>query len=195
MASPYTDEQLLNILRDLADELGRAPTTREIVARPSLPCPNTYANRFGSWRAALACLGLRPPRERNTRYAAAEMIAILRDTGNELGRAPSMREFKQLNPDGPDPTSYGYRFGNWNTALEAAGLSARRTRAPAYTDETLLEILSNLIDDLGRAPTVRELLALPGLPSPTTYRNHFGNWNAALEAAGLEPNRRTLEGD
>jgi hypothetical protein len=194
MALPYTDQQLLDILRALADELGRAPSTREMLTRPGLPSPSTYVNRFGSWRAALARLGLQPPREGNTRYTTAEMIAILRDAGNELGRAPSMREFRQLHPDGPDPTSYGHRFESWNAALKAAGLSARRARTPAYTDETLLEILRNLIDNLGRAPTVRELLAHPDHPSPTTYRNHFGSWGAALRAAGLEPNHKKRKG-
>lgn len=191
---PYTDEQLLDILRDLAGELGQAPTMLEMRACPGRPSPVTYINRFGSWRAALARLRLRP-RRKPPRHTTAEMIGILQDVANELGRAPSKKEFKQLRPNGPSPSSYAYRFKSWNAALEAAGLEIRYHHTPAHDDETLLKTLHDLAGKLGRTPTMRELQAYPGLPSRSAYTRRFGNWNAALEAAGLEPNRRTLGGD
>ena len=39
MAS-YTDERLLEILRDLAAKLGRSPLIRELFARRDLPSPS-----------------------------------------------------------------------------------------------------------------------------------------------------------
>ena len=186
----YTDQQLLDILSDLADELGRPPTKVEMLARPGRPSPVTYINHFGSWRAALAQLRLRP-RQKPPRYTAAEMIGILQDVANELGRAPSKGELEQLRPGGPSPSGCAYRFKSWNAALEAAGLEIHYHHTPAHDDETLLKILRDLTDKLGRTPTMRELRTYPGLPSRSAYARHFGSWNAALEAAGLEPNRRT----
>ena len=189
MASPYTDQQLLDILNDLTDELGQPPTKLEMLARPGYPSPVTYINRFGSWHAALARLRLRP-RQKPPRYTTAEMIAVLQDVANELGRAPSKGELEQLRPGGPSPSGYAYRFKSWNAALKAAGLEIHYHHTPTHNDETLLQTLRDLANKLGRTPTMRELQIYPGLPSRSAYARHFGTWNAALEAAGLEPNRQ-----
>jgi hypothetical protein len=191
MPSPYTDQQLLDILRDLAAELGRSPTVQELLARPGLPSHSTYFNRFASWNAALEAAGLET-RPWRPDYTDAQLLDVLRDLAAELGRTPTRGDLL-ARPDLPSPTAYTGHFGNWNAALEAAGLEPCR-RAPhrraAYTNEQLLAILRHLAAELGRPPTDRELRARRDLPPPTAYRKHFGSWNAALEAAGLETRRR-----
>jgi hypothetical protein len=56
----YGREELLDILRALAEELGHAPTMVELWQRDDLPRPSTYKVRFGRWNAALREAGLTP---------------------------------------------------------------------------------------------------------------------------------------
>jgi hypothetical protein len=49
----------------------------------------------------------------------------LRDLDVELGHPPSQAELREREVL-PHPSTYKYRFGSWNKALEAAGLTPRR---------------------------------------------------------------------
>lgn len=118
-------ETLLEMLRQLADQLGRAPTTADLAQR-GLPCDVTYAKHFGSWRAALAEIGLQP-KVGNTRYQRDELLSILRQLDLELGHSPSQAELGQTGRL-PSPSTYKYYFGGWNRALEAAGLTPRHPK-------------------------------------------------------------------
>jgi hypothetical protein len=119
----YDRETLLEMLRELVAKLGRTPVCREL-SQLGLPWAQTYANHFGSWTAALAELGLEP-KVGNTRYERDELLAVLRDLDRELGHAPSQAELRKREGL-PHPSTYKYRFGSWNKALEAAGLTPRR---------------------------------------------------------------------
>jgi uncharacterized protein YejL (UPF0352 family) len=185
MAARYSDQQLLAILRDLAADLGRSPTIQELLARPGLPAPRTYANHFGNWNAALEAAGLET-RPHIPAYTDKQLLNILRDLAADLGRAPTIQELLARS-DLPSPRTFAGHFGNWNKALEAAGLEPRPgTGDLAYSDEYLLDALRDLAAELGRSPTGQELLDSHDLPRPGTYVHRFGNWNAALKAAGLE---------
>jgi hypothetical protein len=118
----YDRETLLEMLREAIAELGRTPVGREL-AELGLPWAATYAKHFGSWAAALAELGLEP--KGNTRYGRDELLDVLRDLDVELGHAPSQAELRERERL-PHPSTYKYRFGSWNKALEAAGLTPRR---------------------------------------------------------------------
>jgi hypothetical protein len=59
-----------------------------------------------------------------------------------------------------------------------------------YTDEEILTELRSSAVRLGRSPTMREFAADPGAGvHPQTVIEHFGTWNAAKRAAGLQPRR------
>jgi len=59
-----------------------------------------------------------------------------------------------------------------------------------YTDEEILEELRACAERLGRSPTMREFAADPEAAAhPQTVIEHFGTWNAAKRAAGLQPRR------
>jgi len=194
MASPYTDERLIEILRNLAAELGRPPTGKEMLARPGLPSPSTYVCRFGSWSKAKAAAGLDPRRRRRPQiYTDEQLLDILRDLAAELNRPPTQLELAACR-DVPSPAAYYSHFGSWNAALEAAGLEARHQHTPAYDDEQLLAILRDLAAELNKTPTCRDLAIRRDLPASSVYDRHFGSWNRALEMVGLEPNRRPKRG-
>lgn len=118
----YDRETLLEHLRDLAETLGRTPRRTDLEATGG-PCPRTYQSHFGSWSEALVEAGLEvePP---SKRYEREELVEILRALAQQLGHAPSMAELWRRE-DLPTPSTYKYRFGRWNAALEEAGLTPR----------------------------------------------------------------------
>lgn len=59
-----------------------------------------------------------------------------------------------------------------------------------YTDEEILAELRGSAERLGRSPTMREFAAdREASVHPQTVIEHFGTWNAAKRAAGLQPRR------
>lgn len=59
-----------------------------------------------------------------------------------------------------------------------------------YTDEEILAELRSSAARLGRSPTMREFAAdAEASVHPQTVIEHFGTWNAAKRAAGLQPRR------
>lgn len=59
-----------------------------------------------------------------------------------------------------------------------------------YTDEEILAELRGSAARLGRSPTMREFATDPDARvHPQTVIEHFGTWNAAKRAAGLQPRR------
>jgi hypothetical protein len=56
----YGCDELLDILRAFAEDLGHVPSKAELKKRDDLPSPTAYWNRFGGWNAALREAGLTP---------------------------------------------------------------------------------------------------------------------------------------
>lgn len=50
----YDNDDLLAMLRRVANDLDRVPRCRDLLAIDGAPSPATFANRFGSWRHAVA---------------------------------------------------------------------------------------------------------------------------------------------
>lgn len=72
------------------------------------------------------------------------------------------------------------RFGSWNAALEAAGVSVgKRWRVP---DEELFANLAELWTRLGRQPRRDDLGRSGSRFSSSTYEQRFRGWRKALEA-------------
>jgi hypothetical protein len=117
------------------------------------------------------------------RYSDEDILEELRAAAKRLGRSPTMREFARDPEAGVHPQTVIEHFGTWNAAKRAAGLYPRRF----LTREELLEQLRALGDELGRAPTARDLSARRrSLPSPSLYAHTFGSLANALREAGFE---------
>lgn len=54
----YTDEELLDALRELAEQLGRTPKNDDVDALPDFPGRKAFSNHFGTWNNALRAAGL-----------------------------------------------------------------------------------------------------------------------------------------
>ena len=114
----YTDDQILDELRASAERLGRSPTMREFAADPQTTVhPQTVIEHFGSWNAAKRQAGL-VPRRFATR---AELLRLLRELGEELGRPPSAKDIDARKRSMPSKSLYWHTFGSLTNALREAG--------------------------------------------------------------------------
>ena len=126
--------------------------------------------------------------EDNT-YTDAYLIQTLQTLQQELDRAPTVLDVRNLGEILPDVSTYERRFGSWIEALQAAGIEGAHNRS----DETILRQLARLASRLDRAPTKREVDADDTTASSGMYRNRFGSFSKAVEAALALTNSDTLE--
>ena len=83
-------------------------------------------------------------------YSDEELIEDLQRVIDELGRAPTAREYNEHGV--ASASTVDRRFESWADALRSLGYEPQGT----YTDEELKDDLQRVIDKLGRAPTVEE---------------------------------------
>ena len=114
----YTNEQILEKLRDSAERLGRSPTMREFAGDPATSVhPQTVIEHFGSWNRAKRLAGLVP-----RRFATREeLLKLLRNLGDELGRVPTAKDIETRKGAMPSKSLYWHTFGSLNNALKEAG--------------------------------------------------------------------------
>jgi hypothetical protein len=114
----YSDEQILAELRASAERLGRSPTMREFAADSETTVhPQTVIEHFGSWNNAKREAGLVP-----RRFATREeLLQLLRDLGEELGRPPTAKDIDARKGAMPSKSLYWHTFGSLTTALREAG--------------------------------------------------------------------------
>jgi hypothetical protein len=127
---------------------------------------------FASFRAAM-----------RKRYSDEQILAELVAHAGRSGRSPTMKEFAADPEAAVHPQTVIEHFGSWNAAKRAAGLVPRRFA----TREELLTLLRALGEELGRAPTSRDLDERRGsMPSKSLYWHTFGSLTSALREAGFD---------
>src|SRR3954470_15348246 len=114
----YSNDQILDELRDSAERLGRSPTMREFAADPKTTVhPQTVIEHFGSWNEAKRAAGLVP-----RRFARRdELVGLLRQLGDELGRVPTAKDLDERRGSMPSKSLYWHTFGSLSSALREAG--------------------------------------------------------------------------
>jgi len=114
----YSDEQLLEELRASAERLGRSPTMKEFAADEGANVhPQTVIEHFGTWNAAKRAAGLVPRRF----VTREELVAVLKQLGDELGRPPTARDLDERRGSMPSKSLYWHTFGSLSSALAEAG--------------------------------------------------------------------------
>ncbi len=142
----YSDKQILAELRSCADRLGRSPTMREFAADEETTAhPQTVIEHFGSWNNAKRAAGL-VPRRFATRQ---ELLRLLRELGEELGRVPTARDVDAHKGAMPSKSLYWHTFGSLTNALREAGFDV-----PVGEErlERAIEQGARLARRLGRLP-------------------------------------------
>lgn len=114
----YSDQQIVGELQACAQRLGRSPTMREFAGDAETTVhPQTVIEHFGSWNAAKRAAGLVP-----RRFATRdELLGLLRELGDELGRPPTARDIDARKGRLPSKSLYWHTFGSLSNALREAG--------------------------------------------------------------------------
>ncbi len=127
---------------------------------------------------------------KNTPVSNEEILSDMRRVSNTLNTTKITQ--KIYGEHGQyDTSNIGRRFGTWNKALEAAGLSV--SNQCNISDDVLFENLLILWQHYGRQPRRRELAFLPSTISQGPYNRRFGSWMAALESFVNFANETAIE--
>ncbi len=138
--SDYSDENLLNELRRVAEQLGKPPTKKQF-AKLGRASSKVYANRFGSWNNALKQAGLAIQRVLN--IPEGELLAEIEKVWDQIGRQPKWKEMNRLGRF--TSTTYRNRFGSWIKALEefAKWKNKGQEKITTNSDEAVPDISLN----------------------------------------------------
>lgn len=182
-----SDEELLEMLRAKARDLGRTPTMKDVDDDPNMPSFQMYISRFGSFTEALERAGLELTCSRRwTRVSDAKLLELLVEKAEELGRMPTRKDVND-DPNMPSSASYARRFGSFTKALELVGFGSIRHRQ-RWTNEEMLAALVKKSGELGRTPRMEDVDNDPDMPSTVLYLERFGSFVKAVELAGLHWN-------
>jgi hypothetical protein len=120
----YTDEQLLEKIRQLGEKLGRPPLRKEFVAEYDGMYISPITRRWKGFLNARRIVFPGAPLTRNfdLRVEPEEHLKKLRNYYAKYGRIPFGRDFE--SPELPSKSSLSGIFGSVNNARIAAGLSA-----------------------------------------------------------------------
>ena len=149
----YTDEEILAELRASAARLGRSPTMREFAGDPEAGVhPQTVIEHFGTWNAAKRAAGLQPRRF----ISREELVAQLRELGEELGRTPTVRDIEERRSRMASKSLIWHTFGSLAAALKEAGFDV-----PVGEErlERAVEQGATLARTLGRLPKMADWAA------------------------------------
>ena len=103
-----------------------------------------------------------------------ELVAELQRIDDSTEGYPLTTELHSKSDFTPD--QYYQEFGSWETALEAAGIDK---------EQRLIEDILRVAIMVEGYPTTIQIDQY-GVHSSGVHTNHFGSWDAALEAAGVE---------
>lgn len=146
----YTDDEILDELRASAARLGRSPTMREFAADAGASVhPQTVIEHFGTWNAAKRAAGLRPRRY----ISREELVAQLRELGEELGRTPTVRDIESRRGRMASKSLIWQTFGSLSAALREAGFDV------PVGEERLERAIADgavLARELGRLPKMAD---------------------------------------
>ena len=111
--------------------------------------------------------------------AESDLLEDLRSVSARIGKQTvGLKEYRETGKY--DDTTISRRFGSWNEALRAAGLSL--SNEVDISDERLFENILLLWQHFGRQPRRAELSKPPSSISQSPYRRRFRSWSAALSA-------------
>jgi phage terminase small subunit len=188
----YSHEELINYLRELAQQLGRTPKKRDIHIPGKKISYSTYRKYFGSLRNAQKAAGLVPTESVfKKKYSRDDLLNHLKELAQELGRTPKEKDIAAAGKIANN--TYTYHFGNLKNAQIAAGLAPTFSgRQIIYSKDELINHMRELASQLGRTPSQKDI-AVAGKVSYYTYYTHFGSLRNAQVAAGLVPTESAVK--
>lgn len=160
--------ELLEKLKEVADELGHVPTAKEFNAKGY--SSEALKNHFGSYSKALEAAGLEV---KNKKFTKSELIKLYKNLSNQLGRPANSEDLNKLN-DFPSASTFAVRFGGIKELKKSLGFkSSNRGGQPKYTKEDIMDMLIKEVEKKQRQLTTNELRNNKNLPCYTTILKYF----------------------
>lgn len=149
-----SDDQMLQMVKELAIKLGRTPKAKETGKKYGIPSLPTYLSRFKtkSWNDILELCDIGINQIAN--ITVEEGKQRLYEFYNKLGRLPKQNDFKKYNWY-PSPTWYTRHFGGLENALIELGLKEKPLSNEERKKITINE-LKDIADKLNRCPKQEE---------------------------------------
>jgi len=116
-------------------------------------------------------------------YSDEELLADIRAVADVVERSPSLQDYRDHGEY--SVTTIYRRFDSWQGAVARAGFEPRDPNTRT-SNADLIDALQELADELGESPTTRQMNE-HGRYWSKAYRDRFGSWGDALDAAGLDP--------
>ncbi|MBT7903586.1 hypothetical protein HN587_07015 [Candidatus Woesearchaeota archaeon] len=169
-----TDEYIINSVREKYNKTGKSPDAKDF--------SSMYAQRFGTWNNLLRKAGI--PLSRRQDYSNNELLDILKQVSEKLGRTPKVNEFDKLDESYPKSILYHRRFGSWNNAIKKAGLDI--TKEMKYTKKMIISSLHDFKKLHSRVPKALDFST--GKPEYVIVKRilQVNTWHEVLEKAGFK---------
>ncbi len=130
-------------------------------------------------------------RQRHDRWEDAEIIGAIQAWADTHGHRPTWADWSNDAAGYPNTRTVLAHFGSWRRAYRQASLkpeNASPARKPKWDDIDVIHALTDWTSAHGQPPGWADWLkGTPNHPCATTVRTHFGTFQAALAAAGLQP--------
>ena len=134
----------------------------------------------------------------NLKNTPEDLLEQLRAEAKRLKRTPRTTDIDRSAKAGRTASLWAFikAFGSWNKATKAAGLipnNAIIKLSPPL--EILIEQLRSEASRLGHAPTGEDITDASKegrTHARRTFEKYFGSWNKALRAAGLTPEKLSV---
>lgn len=135
-------------------------------------------------------------------YSDESLIAEIRRVAEVVPYGPLTKKIFDIHARTSSSTIHK-RFGSWEEALQAAGLSSRYSGASvtnrmrlqlgkSVTRKQVIEELQSAASRLGRSDLTVEDFNTYSTFNASTVRSYFKTWRAALEAAGLNVRAKAI---
>jgi len=164
----YTDEELIENIRNKFIQLNRNPYIREM----SNPDGNVYLTRFSSWTKALIASGLLEDiciDVDDSEEAIIEAQRKIKQFAYQVERYPTEEEVENIFSQGEIKVYFKSFAGLYDYLSEG------------YTEEELINILIDKKNKLGKNPTNKDIK----FPRAIIFIDKFESWENALKESGL----------
>lgn len=180
----HPKEDLLSELKRLKNNLDRVPTQTDL-AKHSSYSKKVYTRAFdGGWNNALKEAGMEPNRKhRSKKDCTRDLIRV----AEKIGRVPTHEEHEKHGDI--SISTIRRKFGDWKSAISAAGLDPSSVRRYDIPEEDILNDIQRVAEKNSRTPTKKEM-DLMGNYSASTIYGKFEGYNEAIKKAGLQPTRQ-----
>jgi len=172
----FTNEYLINGLKELGSTLGRTPKVDDLKTCDYLPKHKTFAKYFGSWNNALLKAGFDLNMVKN--YSKESIISEVKEFYSKNGRSPYYNELSFSN------VIISHFWSSWDEMIKDLGLPTNRNMHNLKTKEDGIRFLKNVFNTTGKIPSANYISKELNM-NRSWFTKTFGSYGKALYESGL----------